>query len=370
MPALAFHGVACVRRAAGASPFSKPHFARPNGRKTHVTRAGIKYQRTDVELDRQIGEGSFGIVYSGTIETRKTGTVVLKRPKLTVEGAAELQEVEAWMNDRVSRDAKGACADFLGSFRVSGDESYLFQNQGAIAKEGLWLVWRYEGALTLAQYMAQQDYPTQIAKTLFGREGNFRGDASVELEVTQTAMRQLFKNLNTIHKAGLVHRDIKPHNLVLTTLGRNNETLEEGQFKLIDLGACACFRTGMNFAPDETIMDPKYAPPEEFLIPSDDAPDIRKLFGPVAYAAGSAAWLTHKPDRFDMYSAGVVMMQLALPSLRTNSGLVTFNKSLKRCVVPRVSQIRHARRFRRPSLSTVLVMYVLVCTTGNYYAHH
>jgi hypothetical protein len=79
----------------------------------------------------------------------------------------------------------------------------------------------------------------------------------------------------------------------------------------------------MNFAPDETIMDPKYAPPEEYLIPSDDAPDIRKLFGPVALAAGRAAWVQHKPDRFDMYSAGVVMMQLALPSLRTNSGLVS-----------------------------------------------
>jgi len=106
--------------------------------------------------------------------------------------------------------------------------------------------------------------------------------------------------------------------------------LNPKEFKLIDLGACACFRTGMNFSPDETIMDPKYAPPEEFLIPSDDAPDIRKLFGPVALAAGSAAWMRHKPDRFDLYSAGVVMMQLALPSLRTNSGLVTFNRGLKR----------------------------------------
>ena len=82
----------------------------------------------------------------------------------------------------------------------------------------------------------------------------------------------------------------------------------------------------MNFAPDETIMDPKYAPPEEFLSPSDDAPDIRKLFGPVALAAGSAAWVQHKPDRFDLYSAGIVMMQLALPSLRTNTGLVSFNR--------------------------------------------
>ena len=31
--------------------------------------------------------------------------------------------------------------------------------------------------------------------------------------------------------------------------------------------------------------------------------------------------MAHKPDRFDMYSAGIVLMQLALPSLRTNSGL-------------------------------------------------
>ena len=228
-------------------------------------------------------------------------------------------------------DARGACADFLGSFRVSPDESHLNQSEGVIAKEGLWLVWRYEGDKTLAQFMAQPDYPAGIAKTLFGREGNLRGDAAVELEVTQAAMKQLFRNLSNIHRAGLVHRDIKPHNLVLTHSKTGDIVSDPPKFKLIDLGACACFRTGMNFAPDETIMDPKYAPPEEFLIPSDDAPDIRKLFGPVALAAGSAAWLKHKPDRFDMYSAGIVMMQLALPSLRTNSGLVTFNKSLKRC---------------------------------------
>lgn len=284
--------------------------------------AGAKYKRDDVDVERQIGEGSFGIVYQGKLARGKTSDVVLKRPKLTVEGAAELQEVEAWMNDRVSRDARGACAEFLGSFRVTPDEAYLNQNDGAVAKEGLWLVWKFEGDRTLAQYMAQPDYPTGIAKSMLGREDNVRGDPAVELAVTQTTMKQLLKNLATIHRAGLVHRDIKPHNLVLTE--------KEMSFKLIDLGACACFRTGMNFSPDETIMDPKYAPPEEFLIPSDDAPDIRKLFGPVALAAGSAAWIQHRPDRFDLYSAGIVMMQLALPSLRTNSGLVTFNRGLKR----------------------------------------
>ena len=302
---------------------------RARGVAVRVTAMGAKYKRTDVEVARQIGEGSFGVVYQGKLDARRAGDVVLKRPKLTVEGAAELQEVEAWMNDRVTRDARGSCADFLGSFRVTPDESYLNQSEGVIAKEGLWLVWKFEGDRTLAQYMAQPDYPAGIAKALLNRDGSSRGDPAVELEVTQAVMRQLFKNLASVHRAGLVHRDIKPHNLVLTNTDVTGE--REPRFKLIDLGACACFRTGMNFAPDETIMDPKYAPPEEFLIPSDDAPDIRKLFGPVALAAGSAAWVQHKPDRFDMYSAGVVMMQLALPSLRTNSGLITFNRSLKRC---------------------------------------
>jgi hypothetical protein len=54
---------------------------------------------------------------------------------------------------RVSRDARGACAEFLGSFRVSPDEAYLNQSEGAVAKEGLWLVWKFEGDRTLAQLM-------------------------------------------------------------------------------------------------------------------------------------------------------------------------------------------------------------------------
>ena len=108
-------------------------------------------------------------MYQGKIAKVKKD-VVLKRPKLTVEGAAELQEVEAWMNDRVTRDARGSCADFLGSFRVTPDESYLHSSsEGVVAKEGLWLVWRYEGDRTLAQYMAQPDYPAGIAK-VYARE--------------------------------------------------------------------------------------------------------------------------------------------------------------------------------------------------------
>ncbi len=298
--------------------------------RARVIARGAKFNRSDFELERQIGEGSFGVVYEGRFAAnaggglRKGDSVVLKRPKLNVEGAAELQEIESSMNDRVSRDARGACAEFVGSYRVTRDEWMASSTGDTLSNEGLWLVWRYQGDRTLAQYLAQPDYPVGLAKELLGREDVARGNAAVELEITQKAISQLLKSLRSIHRAGLVHRDVKPHNLVLAKVNVSPE------FKVIDLGACACFRSGTNFTPDETIMDPKYAPPEEFLIPTDDAPDLKKMFGPIALAAGTTAWMAHKPDRFDMYSAGIVLMQLALPSLRTNSGLQGFNRGLKK----------------------------------------
>ena len=299
------------------------------GRGREAVARGQKFSRDDFEMERQIGEGSFGVVYEGRVKTtnarglREGDAVVMKRPKLTVEGAAELQEIESWMNDRVTRDAKGACAEYAGSFRVTRDDWLASSTSDILSKEGLWLVWKYQGDRTLAQYLAQPDYPTGLAKALLNKKDVIRGNAAVELEITQKAIAQLLKSLQAIHRAGLVHRDVKPHNLVLARE-------PEPEFKVIDLGACACFRTGTNFTPDETIMDPKYAPPEEFLIPTDDAPDLKKMFGPIALAAGTSAWLAHRPDRFDMYSAGIVLMQLAMPSLRTNSGLQGFNRGLKK----------------------------------------
>ena len=37
-------------------------------------------------------------------------------------------------------------------------------------------------------------------------------------------------------------------------------------------------------------------------------------------------WRLNAPDRFDMYSLGVLFMQLVFPPIRTDSGLSTFNK--------------------------------------------
>ena len=61
--------------------------------------------------------------------------------------------------------------------------------------------------------------------------------------------------LQGLHAAGLVHRDVKPLNIIFAE--------EQRRFKLIDLGACADLRTGTNYTPDESILDPTYCPPEQ-----------------------------------------------------------------------------------------------------------
>ena len=73
----------------------------------------------------------------------------------------------------------------------------------------------------------------------------------------------------------------------------------------------------------------QYSPPEEFLIPIDHAPDLAASAAPMALALGASAWARYQPDRFDIYSAGVVFMQLCLPALRSDRGLKAFNESLR-----------------------------------------
>ena len=61
--------------------------------------------------------------------------------------------------------------------------------------------------------------------------------------------------MQALHAAGLVHRDVKPMNIIFAD--------DEKRFKLIDLGACADLRSGTNYIPDESILDPTYCPPEQ-----------------------------------------------------------------------------------------------------------
>ena len=106
-------------------------------------------------------------------------------------------------------------------------------------------MWRYEGQNTLAYYLRRRDTLRSLAKDL---------DCSEEI-VIPVVMYQLFKGLLALHRAGLVHRDVKPLNVIYSEV--------DGRLKLIDLGACADLRGGTNYSPEESILDPMYCPPEQ-----------------------------------------------------------------------------------------------------------
>eukprot|EP00245_Coleochaete_scutata_P009411 TRINITY_DN3088_c0_g2_i1.p1 TRINITY_DN3088_c0_g2~~TRINITY_DN3088_c0_g2_i1.p1 ORF type:complete len:915 (-),score=225.33 TRINITY_DN3088_c0_g2_i1:507-3098(-) len=285
-----------------------------------------QFNADDVDVGRQMGEGSFGVVFEGFIGAKKKGSrseplqVVLKKVKSRVEGAEEMSETELVMNLRLKRTAPNAVADFLGTVDVKPKQA-----SGRLT-EGLWLVWRYQGDRTLDYYLKQRGFPETIADIVLGDKApKVQGSSKIDMlqrdyAVIREVMGQILQNLRAIHRSGVIHRDVKPLNLVLA--------LDHGMFKLIDLGAAVDLRSGQNYRPDETVMDPIYAAPEQYVMATNS---MSPPPAPIYTLMSPFVWALNCPDRFDMFSAGLVMMQLCVKPLRSDSGLQTFNAEFKRC---------------------------------------
>jgi len=138
--------------------------------------------------------------------------------------------------------------------------------------------------------------------------------ARLEAAVVRRVMIQTLNALDAMHTAGLVHCDVKPQNMLITD--------EEGGLRFIDLGggASCVYPPLVNYAPGEGVHDPLYSPPEANLLPENaKPPTLRNARG---------LWKEHQPQLFDLYSVGVVLMQLALPRLRNDVALKTFREQL------------------------------------------
>eukprot|EP00466_Bigelowiella_natans_P002241 jgi/Bigna1/91234/estExt_fgenesh1_pg.C_940002 len=230
--------------------------------------------------------------------------VVLKRIKYNVEDADTMAHFEHLFNAHLSKAAKGAIAEFIGYFNVE------YQTDSAIPT-GKWLVWKYEGDKTLSYFLNHRHCYEALGEEL---------GVSVS-SVLPTTIKQVLKRIQKLHKVGIIHRDIKPSNIIFVD--------KKQELKLIDLGACADLRKGTNYVPDESILDPLYCPPEDFVLPTT-TPDLSKQSSVVSMAMAPILWSRHMPDRFDTYSVGIMLMQLALPALRSDQGLRNFNMALKR----------------------------------------
>ncbi|XP_074585511.1 LOW QUALITY PROTEIN: serine/threonine-protein kinase STN7, chloroplastic [Curcuma longa] len=266
-------------------------------------------QKDEIVLGKKLGEGAFGVVYKVSLANPKPS---IKEGDLVLKKATEYGAVEIWMNERVRRACASSCADFLYGFLES-------KSKGKGGDE-YWLIWRYEGEDTLADLMQSKEFPYNVEAKILGEVQDLPKGLQRENKIIQTIMRQLLFALDGLHSTGIVHRDIKPQNVIFSEGART--------FKIIDLGAATDLRVGINYIPKEFLLDPRYAAPEQYIM-STQTPSAPSA--PVAAALSPVLWQLNLPDRFDIYSLGLIFLQMAFPSLRSDNSLVQFNRQLKRC---------------------------------------
>uniref|UniRef100_A0A0E0PQT6 non-specific serine/threonine protein kinase n=2 Tax=Oryza TaxID=4527 RepID=A0A0E0PQT6_ORYRU len=269
----------------------------------------VAFWQDEFVLGKKLGEGAFGVVYKASLDDPKAAE---KQGAVVVKKATEYGAVEIWMNERVRRACASSCADFIYGFRES-------KAKGKGADE-YWLIWRYEGEDTLFDLMQSKEFPYNVETKILGDVQDLPKGIARENKIIQTVMRQLLFALDGLHSTGIVHRDVKPQNVIFSEGSRT--------FKIIDLGAAADLRVGINYIPSEFLLDPRYAAPEQYIM-STQTPSAPSA--PVATALSPVLWQLNLPDRFDIYSLGLIFLQMAFPSLRTDSSLIQFNRQLKRC---------------------------------------
>ncbi|KAL9324977.1 hypothetical protein ACSQ67_005622 [Phaseolus vulgaris] len=265
------------------------------------------YKKDDFVLGKKLGEGSFGVVYRVSLANKpssKEGDLVLKK-------ATEYGAVEIWMNERVRRACASSCADFVYGFLESSSKKSAAE---------YWLIWRFEGDATLADLVQSREFPYNVETLILGEVQDLPKGLERENRIIQTIMRQILFALDGLHSTGIVHRDIKPQNIIFSEESRT--------FKIIDLGAATDLRVGINYIPKEFLLDPRYAAPEQYIM-STQTPSAPSV--PVATALSPVLWQLNLPDRFDIYSAGLIFLQMAFPGLRSDNSLIQFNRQLKRC---------------------------------------
>ena len=217
----------------------------------------------------------------------------------------------------------GSFARYLGAF-VGGIRMKEGDKNTVTVTSDQWLVWQFEGECTLESYLTppnDSNFPYNIEYAVLKKYNEDMEDSKRQTLIIKNILWPILAALRDMHRVGIVHRDIKPANLLI------NE--DSGTpVKLIDLGAAVDLRTGVNFNPETGLLDPKYAPPEQLVVPQE-VPRAPPRF--VALVGSPALWQLTSPDRFDTYSVGVLLLQLSVPQLRSGKQLDNLKSQLRAC---------------------------------------
>ncbi len=217
-------------------------------------------------IGRVLGQGGFGITYLGwdlyldipvaVKEYYPTGTV-MRETSITMDVASCGDEAGVRFRnnkERFLREAK-MLARFSQVPEIVQVRNFFLANNTA------YIVMEYVDGITLKQYV--RDHGGKLS-----------------MEETLTLLGPVIRTLGKVHKAGLVHRDISPDNIMM---------LPDGTAKLLDFGAVrdvGAAAVDKNLTKStEAILKPGYAPIEQYLAHGNLGPwtDVYALCGTVFF---------------------------------------------------------------------------------------
>ena len=212
------------------------------------------------EIIEEIGRGANGIVYQA-VDTRLQRTVALK----------VLHPRVLWEPDLVARFYKEASA----AARL--DHPNIIDIHDVDEADGV-------------HYIAMKYLPGRSIRRILDEEG------SLPLEEAVPIVRQIAAALDHAHKEGLLHRDIRPSNIMVD---------DQGHATLMDFGLAVGIDSAYASGPSGLTGTAEYIAPE--------------------------VWRNHKPDeRADLYSLGVVIYEMLVgePPFKADSAAAIMTKHL------------------------------------------
>jgi len=233
-----------------------------------------------VKAGRLLGSGAYGEVYR--CKAKDGSDIVVKKVNNTPI-ARHFAEVERKINEKLAPFDSRFVASYKQHFCLDSD---------------YFLIWKYEGEKTFQSLLyRRQNWMDHLEEALFG---SVRSDDSLEarhMRLLKEVMYQILSGIEFIHGQNIVHRDIKPENYIVG---------DDGLLKIIDFGGSADWSSKLGYQAQEGVGDKRWLAPEMFVDES-------------------------RPLRFDMYSVGLIMLELAFPSLRGEAEFNDAKRQIRRC---------------------------------------